>query len=241
MATLESKGYIASDADIASLAKSIVSGQLMSEGGRRDYLKILLASTIDALGAKPKVRQGRPAKLDEPAMLKQTETLEATHTRFYAIIVRETASLIPAGKERATELNARTAYARVAVSRLRAYAKSGADLTALVPAKVTRDTIRVKQRTPRAVSSGRLKQRAERESKALMATFIGLADSDKPSAVAEIQLLMGQLAHQLVHLGVAASTKDAEQAAREHIPLKVGKTLFIPTETQVLRASSQPT
>jgi hypothetical protein len=241
MATLEAKGYIASDADIASLAKAIISGSMQSEGGRRDYLKVLLASTIDALGAKPRARQGRPAKLDEPAVLKQSETLEATHTRFYAIILRETTALIPHGKERATDLNKRTAYARVAVSRLRAYAKSGADLTALVPARVTRETLRVSQATPRAVSGGRLKARAERESKALMATFIGLADTDKPSAVSEIQLLMGQLAQQLVQLGVVTSTKDATQAAREHIPLKVGRTLFIPTETQVIRAQEKPT
>ena len=190
--------------------------------------------------AKPKMRQGRPAKLDEATTLKQTEVLEATHTRFYAIIVRETASLIPAGKERATELNKRTAYARVAVSRLRSYAKSGGDLTALVPARVTRDTIRVKSATPRAVSSGRLKQRAERESKSLMATLIGLADTDKASAVSEMQLLIGQLANQLVQLGVATSTKDVEQAARDHIPLRVGRTLFIPTESQVIRAKEMP-
>lgn len=236
MATLESKGYIATETDIAALARSIITGSLQSESGRRDYLKVLLASTIDVLGAKPRLRQGRASKLDESEVLKQTEALEATHTRFYAIIVRETASVIPAGKDKSGELNRRTAYARVAASRLRAYAKSGGDLTILAPARVTRETIRVKSATPRAMSSGRLKARAERESKTLVATLLGLGDADKAAAVAEIQLLIGQLAQQLVHLGVVTSTKDAEQAAREHIPLKVGKTLFIPTDTQVLRA-----
>jgi hypothetical protein len=241
MATLESKGYIASDADIATLARSIIVGVLQAEGGRRDYLKVLLASTIDALGEKPRVRAGRPGKLDEAQAAKQMETLEATHARFYAIILKETTDAIPAGKDKANEANRRTAYARVAMSRLRAYAREGHDLTVLPPSRVTRDMLAVKASAkPRAVSGNRLKARAERESKTLIATLLGLADADKAAAVAELQLIMGQLSSQLVELGTVASTKDAEQAAREHIPLRIGKTLFVPTETQVIRQASRP-
>lgn len=230
------ENFIASDDDIATLAKSVITGSLQADAGRKDYLKILLATTINALGAKPKARAARAGKVDEAETSRQLAALSETHNRFYTIIVRETGAVLDPGRGKAEELNRRTAYARVALSRIRGYATAGFDLTALVPARVTRDKLEVK-REPRAASAARVKARAERESATLVATLTALIELDKDAALEGIQAAIGQLSDKLIAMGVV-STRDAAEAARDHIPLKVGRTLFVPTEVQ--RATTQP-
>ena len=48
-----------------------------------------------------------------------------------------------------------------------------------------------------------------------------------------------QLATQVLNLS-GRPTKDAQEAASQHKPLRVRSTLFVPTETQVVRQTANP-
>lgn len=215
------------DDQIEQTAKSVLQSTADVDTGRTSYLRTLLQAVQAAIpkGSEPKA---------------QLEALSATHERFYAIVMRMAEAFVPRGtKDRAVELHRRANFARTAMGALRRYARSGGDILALKPNTVTKAQLRSKAGSPRPATARRLKGMVERKSKALMSSLIGLGDTDKAAAIEEMQLLLGQLTTQLVSLGVIA-TKDAAQALAEHRPLRIGKTLYMPTQTQIVRAQARP-
>lgn len=239
MATsLEQRNYIATDADISSLTGEILSAQFTLDSGPRRYLRAVVATTIHELDAPQRVRSGKVEKIDEAEQTRQLAALEKVLGRFYPIIVKAASENLPAGKARALELNRRTNWARTAASAVRGWIKAKHDLRTIAAARVSKAMLTVTPQA-RAPSPGRVRSRVERTSKALVADVMELATVDKAAAIAELQLLMGQLAGQLEELGVTA-TKDPKAAAAEHRPLRVGKSVFFPTETAIIRQMEQP-
>jgi hypothetical protein len=217
------------DKEVNTIAHSIFSAQSSMEQGRVTYLRTLVEATKDELENK----KGQE-------MQAQLAALQRVHERFYEIILAAAQPFVPkTQKDRAIELHRRANFARTALSAVRGHIKADEDIVALNTAKLTKKQL-AKAPTPvRAVSPKRLKARAETQSKALVATLLGLADADKAAAVDEIQLILGQLTKQLISMGIK-STKDALESFGEHRPLRIGKTLFIPTASQVLRQEARP-
>lgn len=240
MTTLESKGYVASDADIAALATSVLSAVQESDNGRRSYLRTLVATTQKALGSEPRQRSGKPARLDPEGVNAQLKALAAIHERFYAIILKVAGETVPTGtKDRGIEMNRRTNFARTAMSAIRSWVRAGNDLTTLGARSVTKAALAVKRTARRVPSAQSLKTKVERVSKDLVGTLMVLADTNRVAAVEEMQLVMGQLANQLAEMG-AAPTRDVEQAVKEHMPFRMKSTIFVPTSTQVIRQQVRP-
>lgn len=239
MTTLADKGFLATEEDVAKVAQSVLNAIADADNGRRTYLKVLIATTQNELGSKPRVRAGKTAKLDAAGVAEQIKALDAVHERFYAVVLKVVGDSVPTGtKERALEINRRSNFARTAMYVVRGWVRAGNDLTTLGVQSVTKSSLFIKRKSK--PPSGRvLKARAEKESKSLVGTLMALADADKEAAVEELQLIMGQVASQLVALGVAA-TKDAAQSLAEHRPLRIGKMLFAPTDTQIVRSQARP-
>lgn len=216
------------DQDVTATAQSIFRAADDGVLGRLTYLRLLLGATQTELG-----KRGQ-----EPPV--QLAALNTTHERFYAIVLNAAEPFVPKGtKDRAVALHARANFARTSKSSLLGHVRAGGDLATLSAAKVTKAALRVRAGPVRPLTARRWKMRAEAQSKALVATIMGLADADKAAAVEEIQLVLGQLTTQLVSLGVV-STKDATQSAGERRPLRIGKTLFVPTASQVLQQRARP-
>lgn len=216
------------DQDVTAIAQAIFRAADDATLGRTTYLRTLLSATQAELG-----KRGQ-----EPSV--QLAALKTTHERFYALVLDAAEPFVPKGtKDRAVALHARANFARTSLSALRGHVRAGGDLATLSAAKVTKAALRVRAGPQRPLTARRWKIRAEAQSKALVATIMGLADADKAAAVEEIQLVLGQLTTQLVALGVV-STKDAIQSVGEHRPLRIGKTLFVPTASQVIQQRARP-
>ena len=241
MKTLEAKGYIASDDDVKKLTTAIFDGDAQAESGRSTYLKTLVASTQAELGAKPRARASSKApRLDDETVAAQLSALAVVHERFYTLIADMADKAVPKGaKDRGIEVNRKTNFARTALYAVRGWIRDKRDITAVAAKTVTKLSLAVEAATPKPASPKVLKVRAERESKALMVTLMALADGDKAAAVVELNLLMDQVTAQLLALS-SSPVGNAAQAAREHRPLKIKRTVFMPTQTQIVAQQERP-
>lgn len=210
------------DASVSTIATSILESNQHAATGRTEYLRSLIAATQEALGYK----KGQDA-------ITQLNALNAQHARFYDIVLEAAGHLVPKGtKDRSTEVHRLCNFARTTLSAIRGHVRAGQDVAALNPAKVTKGALAVREGPQRALTPRRWRARAESQSKALMAAIIGLADADKAAAVDEIKVIMDQLNAQLLEL-VGEPTAQKRPRGRP-------KTVFIPTETQVIRQRANP-
>lgn len=215
--------------EVTGIAQAIFKSVDDIKVGRTSYLRVLLSQTREELGAK----KGQDAAA-------QIAALNGVHDRFYEIVLAAAEPFVPRGtKDRAVQIHAKANFARTAKSALVGHVRAGGDLVALNPDKVTKDSLRVREGTVRPVSARRWTTRAERQSKTLIATLMGLADVDKGAAIQEMQLILGQINQQLMALGLVPTT-DARIAAAEHRSLRIGSNLFVPTDTQVMRQRARP-
>lgn len=217
------------DKEIDQIAQTVMGATKNAEGGRATYLQSLVAATQEELEHKRGL---------EPPL--QLAALKSVHERFYAIVLSVAGRLVARNHPQRGEETQRLAnFARTALSALRGHVRAGGDLVTLQAAKVTKAALRVREGPARPPTAKRLKAAAERESKRIVATLMELAETDRAAAVAEIQLIMGQLGDQLMALGVHA-TKSAAQAVAKGEALRIGKTLFMPTQTQIIRQQARP-
>lgn len=239
--SIESKGYIATPNDITALTQEILGAAQAMNGGKATYLRALIGTTVDELGAPVRAHAKKAGKLKQAEITAHLAALEAVHTRFYEAVVAAASDHLPTGKgEKALELNRRTNFARSSMSTVRGYIRAGNDITALVPARVVKAALAV-PRTVKPVSPKRLRSKVEKLSKAFMAQAIALAEVDAVAAVGELEMLMGQLADQVAAITQVRPVKDIRQAVAGHKPYRHGDTTFIPlTATQVVRQSARP-
>jgi hypothetical protein len=207
---------------VSTISRGIFQATADVTTGRTNYLRIILKATQDDLK--------RGAEITD-----QLAALNAVHEQAYDLVLKAAEEFVPRGtKNRGAEIHKKANFARTALSALRGHVRAGGDLKTLKAETITKAALKVREGPQRTPSPRRLRARAESQSKALVATLLGLADVDKAAAIDEMQLVLGQLTQQLMAMGVI-STSDAKQSVAEHRPLKIGKTLFVPTETTVLR------
>lgn len=239
--SIQSKGYIANEHDITNLTAEIIGGLSAAESGRATYLNALVATAKDGLGFKPGAARGKRPKITEESTEAQLAALGSVHEKFYAAVL----AAAQGHADNPAHLNRLTNFARTAFYAVRTWVRVGNDLARLAAGKVTKASLKVpggaRARPP---SPARLKATVERESKRLVAAVLGLAEADKESAVSELQLLIGQLATQLEALGMPTIKRtkagDSQRAAASGSLLRVGSTMFVPTDTQVARQMARP-
>lgn len=211
------------DNRVSDIAQAIFTSQSSITTGKVSYLRTLIEATQDELHNK----KGEPATL-------QLAALKTTHARFYDIILKTAQGYVPkTQKDRSIALHARANFARTALSRVRMHIKAGEDIVALSAAKATAAGLSKPEQKARFISVKRLKARADTQSKSLLETLLGLSGADKAAGIDGIQLVISQLTSQMLSLGVV-STKNAVQATKEHRPLRVHKSLFMPTNVSPL-------
>lgn len=235
--TLEQRNYVATPADIGHMAGDMMTAQGLLDTVPRLYLRATVATTIHELDAPQRARSAKVQKIDEAEQARQLAALEKVIGIFYPAVVEKMSVNLPV-KDRAKVLNSRTNWARGVHRDVRNWIRAGHSITTIAACRLIKAAILVTPK-PRQPAPGRVRKRVERTSKELVAGVMELATTDKAAAIEEIRLLMGQLAHQLVELGVH-STKDAKKAAAEHLPLSIGKTVFFPSETQIVRQMENP-
>jgi|SRR5882724_1108156 len=233
---IETKGYIASDRDIGELTDVILTADDTVTNGKNWYLRALIATTQKELGAPPRARTGKAAKLDPETKAAQLGALTTVHERFYGVVLERAKKKL--GKVPAKVLNGKVNFARTAVLVARNWIRANRDLTAIGVATLTKASVTIKK-PPKPPSVAVLKRRLEAQGKQLIKTALELVDSDKAVATTELELVMSQLATQLLSLG-GRQTTNAAQAASQHRPLRVKSTVFVPTETQITRQMRAP-
>jgi hypothetical protein len=164
MASHAPKGYLATDEQVASLAKDYVKNAEGAENARGTYLRILVAHSLRELHKSSHKRYSTAEALG---------AVEAAHTHLYAIVVEATLTpdVMPEPgasdeerRRRTTERNRRTTFARSSKSALVGFIKAGGRLATLTPAEVNRDAL---TRFARAAREG---------PKTLQERFEGLAE-----------------------------------------------------------------
>lgn len=239
--TLESKHYLATDADIKQVAEVVLEARSAEANGKESYLRILAAKTIAALGAPSRARTAKVPKLSPEDIKLHVAAFEQTHEHCYNIVTAAIDERVPAHQRgRGTEINRLANFARTSASSIRTWIKAGNDITAVVVDKLTKSMLKVANRPRRSPSVAVLKQQAENQSKRLITKLLALAEADKGAAVTEFRLLMGQLATQLQEMAGGKVTRKMDVAAAELMPLRIGSTVFVPTESQVLRQEARP-
>lgn len=244
MTTLEQRHYVATESDIADLGSRLMDGIELTDGSRLSYLRAVTATAQHDLNIKARSAKGKPSKLDDAEIARQLAGINVVHDKFYAVLVRTIDARVPKGRDHADEVNRLTNFARTAIYALRQWVKAGRDLGRVLPESVTKKTLVIEGGPKRArrVSAEVLRKRVEKHASAFMAQVLALAEADKAEAVAELELLVGQLTHQLIELTGGKPTNDLRQAAEQHRPFreKGSSVVFMPTQTQVIRQQANP-
>lgn len=130
--SLESKHYIATPADIATLTRAYSEAIDASSNVRGHYFRALIATTQAELGSKPRQRSAEASPtLEAEGIRTQLAAVDAVHERFYAVVLDTV-------NGNADERNRRSNFARSAVSTVRAYVRAGFDITLVAAARATK-------------------------------------------------------------------------------------------------------
>lgn len=247
---IEKAHFVTTPADILALTKERLVAIGTTNRSGTTYLRALLGTTLSHLGLKPRQRQqGHPPKMKDEEQRRQLKGLEEIHLSFYEQVLKaidETPltdeDLPKSGRTSPKAVKTRRAtFARTSMSMLRGWVRAGRSLDVLPPDKVTKWSLVIKDGTKRkrAVSPKRLATKIEKQSKELIINILALSETDKDTALRELQTTIGILTDQYVKLG-ATVTRDSAVAIAEQRPLRIKSTVFIPTATQVLRQQAQP-
>lgn len=221
---------------VYSLTKTILTADAGASSGRETYLQSLILATQKALGAAPRERSGRGAKLDAEGIKAQLDALTTAHEVFYPAVLKACSENLPGTVAKGKELNRRSNFARTALYSVRTWIRSGKDVTALAATKVTKGGITVK-REPRELTPRRLLRRVERGITELIEQATQLAAQDKGAAVSQLEAAMGKITLTLATLGVSA-TRDPAVAQKQHKPLRTRSGTFYPIGTPAALAGA---
>lgn len=224
------RNFVASESAIEALTTSLLTAVAAAEGERRTYLRCLVGTTIDELGASQRVRMAAPGRLSEEEIAGQLAAFEKVNTRFYTAVIKAASAALPAGTEKPRELNRRTNFARTSASALRGWIRAGKDVTTLAAARVTKSALVVERpKAKRArVTPAQLRAQIGHRAKALLADVRTLMRADRELAIGQLQSLIGQFAR----LTGATPTRDVDTAIAEGRPLQTKGAVFVPMTTQ---------
>lgn len=146
--TIKRAHYVATEAQVETLAAAHWNVAIQLEGSNSTYLRVLL------VGAQAELGRGRGRKPNPQAQL---AVLDKVHERFYAAVLRGVTTddiakdegLEPTeSSRRALERNRRSTFARSSKTALANFAKAGGDLRTLVPEEVTKASLRAAVQPP---------------------------------------------------------------------------------------------
>jgi len=223
---------------IRAIATKVFTSETEADNGKIEYLRALVGDVQTELGGAPRQRAGKAARLTKEETAEHLQSVTKVNERFYGAVTEEARARVGGGPDKAKRLNAMTNWARTALRDVRGYVRAGNDIRALAATKLTRNQLRVKA-TPRPLGPAALRRRLVDRGKEMVAAALELIDIDPGAARAELELIMAQIATQVLNLSGRA-TKNAQEAASQHKPLRVRSTLFVPTETQVVRQTANP-
>lgn len=241
VAELAVSKYVAKADQVGALAKAYVERQkeLAAIGGT--YLKVLIASTLHALGepVRTENHRGKAPKLDDKERDRQRSTFEDIQSAFYQAVLNAVITEDLKDNEQlpkaergalALERNRRTNFARSAASTVRGYLKSGGDLRLVNVSTVTKGYLQdaTAAKTPRVSESVALGSRVEAVGKRAVRLIEQLAEQDEGAARHRLESMISQLASLLGHIGVEKTTTSDKQAIEKCIPLKTDAGLFMP-------------
>lgn len=211
---------------VRAITKSILDARNDLNAGHSNYLQGLVETTQKELGAAPRKR-AKAAKLDADGIKTQLAALLKVHERCYAIVLEVCSENLPAGKEKAIELNRRSNFARTALSVVRAWIRAGNDLTTVVATKATKTSMRVEVQRSQQPGPQSIARRVEKGITELIGKVEALAAIDKAAAVHQLEGIMSKAASVLATLGGSA-TRDPAKSIAENIPLKTKIGTFWP-------------
>lgn len=227
---IESRNYVGTAEDAGQLAELFGNGLQTTDAVRGIYLKMTIATVQSDLGVAVRERaapKGR-FKISDELREEHLKAVDKVTGMFYAPILKKLADLP------ANERNARSVYARIAKTRLRAWIKAGGDIRTLAAARTTYPTLKVEteagSRTPEQITTAMV-----RSADSLATSATALAETDKQAAVEAIETVMAQLAASLTDLGVK-STQDPKVAINERRPFRLKEGMFWPAPHGEVRA-----
>jgi hypothetical protein len=177
------KGYLATDTQVATLARDYVTNSTGADQARGTYLRILVAHSLREIAKGAHKRVSTAEALG---------AVEAAHAHLYGVVVEATMTPDVAPDPEATdeerrrrtqERNRRTTFARTSKSALTGFVKAGGRLASLTPEQVNRDEL---TRFARAAREGpaslpdRVKSIAER-----LQTLVRQLTAEDPEAARE--------------------------------------------------------
>jgi hypothetical protein len=174
------------DATVVAIVRDVIARKTASAEGQGTYLRTLVAAVQVELGQRPRLvagGRGRVRKLEPEAAL---AAVEATHKRFYAIVLAE---IDP--KLDALVRNAQSAFARSAVSTLRTAVRLGLNPLEIVAASVTKDWLRAWTRDHKPDAQPTLDKALQR-TRGLMRRLSGMVTSLSPTEQREVMALVNQ-------------------------------------------------
>lgn len=225
MRTLEARSFVATPADVETLARQQIAGATVPA----TYLRVLIATTQSELGTEPRQRTTKVGKIDADTIQLHLTTLEAVHERFYAIVLRVAQETYRGARER----NVATNFARTALSTLRSWMRAGHDIRDLAAARVSKESLR--RATPRRSRAGpaprTLIRRVETMTQRLDAVVSAVPEAGRAEMRPAIEAAIQKLASYLMAWGGPA-VREPVVAAREHRPLRTRAGTFWVTQTE---------
>lgn len=237
MRTLETRSFVATPADVESVARQHITGMQVPA----TYLRMLIATTQSELGVEPRQRTAaRIGKLDADTLTLHLTALDAVHDRFYTIVLRVAQESYKGARER----NAATNFARTAVSTLRSWIRANHDIRDLAAARATKESLR--RATPTRSRAGPRRTRGLVKRLQTMTTRLdeliaNVPEDNRPEVRAAVEAAIQKLAAHLMAWG-GPPAREPVVAAREHRPLKTRAGTFWvtqPAEAATAAASVQ--
>jgi len=212
--TIQRKHYVATEAEVEALAAEHQTGMESTTRGSATYLRVLVA------GAQSRLGKRGPA----PRAKAQAEVLELVHAKFYPAVLRGITSPdiahddqaeAPEQRRRALERNRRSAFARSAMSTLRAYVGAGGDLRALTVETVSKGELRAAMAPPEPTD--KVERQIARAQGALLRAIARRARGDPAAAEAALDAAIEALEalRSPAEPQAAPARRPAEQAHHE--------------------------
>ncbi len=216
--SIESRNFIATDADIAKIAAQAIDGETRSTEARGLFFKALIATTQHELGSPPRVRNVKTDKLTAEDVAAHLLTFEGIAKRFCEKAREVAANTVPSDVE---TLRSRTRKFYSAASTVRGFIRAGGDIRGIAAHKATKGSLAT-PRTRRKPNPDALKRRAgvlgaelERIAKAL--------NGEAREVLAPLLAKLGAIAGR-----GAKATRDPAEAMSEHRALSTKAGTFFP-------------
>lgn len=222
--SIESKGYVATVADIHALCVARIEASNLFSDSRTTYLRALIATTQAELGIKPQGIRTSKGEADEKTIKEHADALSVVHDKFYAA-VQEAAKSVPVdpldNRTKSDIVASRIVFARSAYSTVRTWIVRGKhSLASINAAKAVKH--KLAGDTPKRVTKPggqaviRFRPAAiMRNAQAMLDRIVEAGKVDREAAVAALQDVLSLLTQGLDELGV--SGVDVVRAATDHM------------------------